>query len=213
MKSRPGPPKPTTRPAPQEPDRIAQRKAVESLRSQSDAQLAWLGAQRAGSLWRLPVLDGALQVQMDTGEVFRDDGPSVRSPWRVLVLHYLDIRTRPPAGPPEATFASFPSARNYASVYEKRVNGRLCATVGRNLDTLRSAANAIGTRDVPGGDVALEVNVFPRIPIRLIWYAGDEELPPACTLLLPANIESYLCTEDIVVLSEGFVSRLGGASF
>ena len=38
MKNRPAPPKPTTRPPPQEPDRIAQRRAVESLRSQSDAQ-------------------------------------------------------------------------------------------------------------------------------------------------------------------------------
>ncbi|MFV2066412.1 MAG: DUF3786 domain-containing protein [Pirellulales bacterium] len=202
-----------TRPAPQEPDRIAKQKAVESLRSQSAAQLEWLGAQRAGSRWRLPVLDEVLPVQPDTGEVFRDDGQSIRSGWRILVLHYLDVRTRPRAQPTDATFASFPSARTYASVYENRVNGRLCATVGKDLDTLRTAANAIGARDVPGGDMAIEVNVFPRIPVRLIWYAGDEELPPACTLLLPANIDSFLCTEDIVVLSESFVSRLSGKPF
>ena len=63
----------------------------------------------------------------------------MRSGWRVLVLHYLDVRIQPPAQPPEVTFASFPSARTYASVYEKRVNGRLCATVGKDLDTLRTA--------------------------------------------------------------------------
>ncbi len=213
MNSRPGAPKPTTRPVPQEPDRIAQQKAVESLRSQRDGQLEWLGAQRAGSAWRLPVLDGVLEVQTSTGEVWRDDGQSVRSGWRVLVLHYLDVRIQPPVQPPEVTFGGFPSAHTYASVYAQRVNGRLCATVGKDLDTLRTAAEALRARDVPGGDLAIEVNVLPRIPLRLIWYAGDEELPPACTLLLPPNIESFLCTEDIVVLSEAFVSRLGGQPF
>jgi hypothetical protein len=150
---------------------------------------------------------------METGEIIGDDGQGVRSGWRILVLHYLDVRTRPPAYPPAATFASFPSARTYASVYENRVNGRLCATVGRDLDTLRSASTAIGARFVSGGDVAIEVDVFPRIPIRLVWYAGDEELPPASTLLLPPNIDAFLCIEDIVVLSESFVSRLSGRPF
>ena len=61
--------------------------------------------------------------------------------------------------------------------------------------------------------MAYELDVFPRIPIRLIWYDGDEEWTPSCTLLLPPNIESFLCIEDIVVLSESFVARLGGKAF
>jgi hypothetical protein len=186
---------------------------VESLRSQSDAQLEWLGAKRAESAWHLPVLDGVFQVHPETGRVTRDDGHPVRSAWRILALHYLDVRIRPPARSPEVTFASFPAARTYADVYEQRVNRRLCATVARNADMLRSAAAALGAREVPGGDLAIEASVFPHIAIRVIWYAGDEELGPASTFLLPANIDSYLCTEDIVVLSELFVARLSGQAF
>ena len=33
------------------------------------------------------------------------------------------------------------------------------------------------------------------------------------TLLLPANIEAYFCSEDIVVLSEQLISRLCGRGF
>ena len=200
-------------PPPQDPDRTARQKAVEALSGQSVAQLQWLGADRSGAGWHLPVIDGVLLVDTTTGEVCREGGGTVRPAWRILALHYLALRTRPLARPPEVTFASLPSARVYAGVYENRVNRRLCAQVGRNVQSLRSAAAAIGAREVAGGDVAFEVDILPRIPIRLIWYAGDDEFAPSCTLLLPANIESFFCIEDIVVLSESFVSRLGNRPF
>ena len=34
-----------------------------------------------------------------------------------------------------------------------------------------------------------------------------------CVRLLPANAESYFCSEDLVVLSERLVSRLAGQPF
>ena len=54
---------------------------------------------------------------------------------------------------------------------------------------------------------------LPRVSLRLIWHAADEEFPPSATLLLPANIEEYFCSEDIVVLSECLVARLGGRPY
>ena len=193
--------------------RTAQQKAVAALQGQSDEQFQWLGAEGSGAVWRLPVLDGVFVVEPAAGDVCREDGGKVHPTWQILALHYLAVRTRPAAQPPTVTFASLASGKTYARVYENRVNRRLCAGVGRQATGLRAAATALKGRAVEGGDVAFEVDVFPRLPIRLIWYAGDEELPPSCTLLLPANIESFLCTEDIVVLSESFVSRLGGKSF
>ena len=90
---------------------------------------------------------------------------------------------------------------------------RLCATAGRDAARLRAAAGALGGRVAPGGDAAFDFDVFPRLSLRLIWHTADEEFPPCATLLLPANIQSYYCVEDIVVLSERLVSRLGGGPF
>jgi len=53
-------------------------------------------------------------------------------------------------------------------------------------------------------------DVFPRLTLRLVWHAPDEEFPPSATLLLPDNIEAFFVAEDIVVLSECLVARLGG---
>jgi hypothetical protein len=129
------------------------------------------------------------------------------------LLHYLAIDSRPEALGPEVTFADLPAARTYARVYHQRVIARLCATAGRDEKHLRAAADALGGYIVDGGDTAFDFDLFPRLCVRVIWHAADDEFPPSATLLLPANIETYFCIEDIVVLSEGLVSRLGGRPF
>ena len=187
--------------------------AVRKLRAQSPEQIARLGAEPAGDGCRLRVLDDTLEVCRDTGSVRTSAGRDVRPQWRILVLHYLTCGADPQPAPPALTFADLPDARAYARVYHGRVVERLCATAGRNAETLRAAAATLGARPADGGDLAFDIDVFPRLSVRLIWYAGDDELPPSATVLLPSNIRSMLCLEDIVVLSERVVSRLSGLPF
>ncbi len=187
--------------------------ALEALRGQSAVQLHWLGAERRGDRWRLPVLNEVFEVDTLAGRVTTAGGSEVGAAWRILALHYLAVRGRPEPMVPEITFGDLPTARSYTDVYHQRAVGRLCATVGREALRLRLAAAGLGGRPVDGGDVALDFDVFPRVALRLVWHAGDEEFPPSATLLLPATIDSYFCTEDIVVLSERFVSRLAGRPF
>lgn len=198
-------------PPPQHNLQSARDIAVEALCDQTPEQLIWLGASKADGHWRLPSLSDELCVDLDSGLITRD-GQDVGPAWHVLTLHYLNIRTQPEPREPEITFATLPGARAYAVVSDGRVNRRLCATVGRDRPTLQAAAECLGARFVEGGDLAFEVDFFPRIPIRTIWHAADDEFPPSCTLLLPANIESFLCIEDIVVVSESLVSRLTKAT-
>ena len=42
------------------------------------------------------------------------------------------------------------------------------------------------------------------------WYAGDDEFGPSAAILLPRNIVSLMCIEDVVVMSEQLVRRLAG---
>ena len=188
--------------------------AFEAVASQPEEQLVWLGAQRVGDAWRIAVLGDAFDVELAARRVTTSTGQAVALPWRILALHYLAITSRPERRDPAVTFADLPTARSYAGVYHGRVIARLCATAGRDADTLRAAAAALGGRDIDAeGDAAFDFDLFPRVSARLVWHAPDEEFPPSATLLLPANIESYFSIEDIVVLSERLVARLGGRPF
>jgi len=200
-------------PPPQHNLQDATDKAIASLADQSPEQMAWLGAQESEGRWRLTALGETLDVDPATGSVRDASGREVSHWWRILVLHYLDIRSRVDPSRPAITFADLPAARAYAKVYQGRVIGRLCATAGRDLAALRAAAESLNCREVEGGDAAFDADIFPHITIRLIWHAADEEFPPSATLLLPDTIGAMLCIEDIVVLSESFVARLSGRPF
>jgi len=189
-------------------------RAVEALREQPQQQMEWLGAKHlAPGVWQLAVLGDSLSVNIASGVVRSGAGGEASLSWRILVLHYLGVHARPPGCPPEISFADIPDARTYAPVYQGRVIGRLCATAGRDLAHLRAGALGVHAEPVAGGDAAFDLAAFPRITMRLIWHAADAEFPPSATLLMPRNIESFFCIEDMVVLSEGIVSRLCGRPF
>jgi len=200
-------------PLPQQNLQLAAERAFEAVARQGAEQLLWLGAQPLGDGWRVPVLNEPLDVDLRARQVTTAAGRQVGPHWRILTLRYLAAATRPQARKPETTFADLPAARTYADVYRRRTTGRLCATVGRDVAGLSAAARILGGRPATAGDAAFDFDVFPRVPLRLIWHAGDEEFPPSATILLPANIEAYFSAEDVVVLSECFVARLGGRPF
>ena len=187
--------------------------AFDALAHQTDEQFRWLGADRAADFWRLPVLNDVFQIDTRRRRVFSSAGSEVGPAWRILALHYLAVRGRPEQRPPEVTFADIPTARSYAEVYRRRTTLRLCAGVGRSLAELQAGAAALGARAAVGGDAAFDFLVFPRLSLRLIWQAPDEEFPPLTTLLVPANIGAFFCAGDIVVVSESLVSRLCGRPF
>jgi hypothetical protein len=191
----------------------AAEKAVGALQAQPREQLGWLGAQFAQGLWHLPVLGSVLCADPATGRVTTAGGAEVGPHWRILVLHYLGVASQPPARPPEVAFADLASARSYAGVYHQRVIGRLCATAGRTASSLQAAAAQVGALAAAGGDLAFDLAPFPRLAARVIWHAPDEEFGASATVLFPRNVESLLCIEDVVVLSERMVSRLGGRPF
>jgi len=200
-------------PPPQHNLQTAAEKALAVMQVQPREQLGWLGAEFVQARWRLPVLDSVLWADPATGRVTTAAGAEVGPHGRILVLHYLCVASQPPILPPEVAFADLASARGYAGVYHQRVIGRLCATAGRMASSLQSAAAQVGAHPAPGGDLAFDLAAFPRLTARVIWHAPDEEFGPSATLLFPRNVESLLCVEDVVVLSERLVSRLCGRPF
>ena len=231
-------PQPSSSLPPQHNLEDAVTRAWSAVRAQPPEQLVWLGAAGEGDHRALPVLEDTLQLDLAAETLRTAAGEPVGPWWQVLTLHYLAVTARPPDSPPATTFADLPGGRTYAPIYQQRVIGRLCATAGRDEQTLRTAAAALAARPARKGGLArersgracppfrgpvdasisheplaLDFQLFPRIALRLIWHGADEEFPPSATLLLPADLPAYFCPEDIVVLSEQLVARLSGRGF
>lgn len=160
-------------------------------------------------LWELPVLNARFQIDAP-GRSMTIAGRPVSVPWQILALHYLLADVPVPQITRSISFEEIPDARGYSASYAGRVITRLCTTVGADREKLLAAADAVGAVVVPGGGLSLHIQVFPRIPVTVVWYAGDDEFPPGASFLYEDNVTAMLSVEDIVVMASQVVSRLCG---
>ena len=58
----------------------------------------------------------------------------------------------------------------------------------------------LGGRMVDGGDVAVEVETFPGVFVRILFWRSDEELPAAATMLFDRSLMEVYIMEDVAVL-------------
>jgi hypothetical protein len=62
-------------------------------------------------------------------------------------------------------------------------------------------------RRVEGGDVAVELATFPEVHVRMLFWKGDEELPPESSMLFDRGLTEIYSTEDVAVLLLAVVQR------
>ena len=55
-------------------------------------------------------------------------------------------------------------------------------------------------RMVDAGDVAVEVETFPGVFVRIIFWRGDEDLPTGATMLFDSGLTEVYIMEDVAVL-------------
>ena len=130
-----------------------------------------------------------------------------------LILHYLIGASGAPLSRTWITFREIPSGEFYYSAFVKRAKDPLVQTFGKNPGLFVDLGTRMGGTKGEEGDASLCFQVFPRIPVCLILWAGDDEFPPEGNLLFDGSISQYLSAEDIAVLSGMIVYPLIGLAY
>jgi hypothetical protein len=126
-----------------------------------------------------------------------------------LILHYLNKADGSDVTGELITYREVPSGEFYYPAFVKRAEAPLITVFGRDVSRLIEAGKMIGgeaSSDM--GDVALRVQAFPSVALTLVIWEGDDEFEPTGKILFDKNIQHYLSTEDVAVLSGMAVYRL-----
>ena len=162
----------------------------------------------------VPFLDRTYHVTLP-GFVFTDaeDGEKeVPLQEQVLILHYLG--SAPPAESGNlVAYREIPDASFYFGPFTNRAINPLKKVFGANPDAFRKTAPLISGEPVDDGDVGFLFRPFPKVPIRMILWRGDDEFPPEATLLFDAGVATILSAEDIAWLAGMVVYRLIALSY
>ena len=65
---------------------------------------------------------------------------------------------------------------------------------------IRNLVENLRGRMVDAGDVAVEVETFPGVFVRFIFWRGDEDLPAEATMLFDSGLKEVYIMEDVAVL-------------
>jgi len=127
---------------------------------------------------------------------------------KILVLHYLAQAKGTAAAGNLITYRDLPGGVVYFPTFSKRTTDQLTRHFGNEPELLVKASKALGGTEIDMGDAGVVIYGFPRTPITIILWIGDEELPAQLNILFDANITDYLESEDVTVLCEVLTWKL-----
>ena len=197
----------------QQPYELAFELGFEALLSgrPPDERLQALGAARYGDVIRLPALHRYLLVDMDAHQVSVEEDGRAKCAWAILALHHLcaeDVSS----DAREVSLAHFADCRGYLDVFAKRIVARFVATAGRSEQQFVESSERLRAARLPGPAVGYRFDVFPRVPIAIVRYEGDEELRPGASVIYRADAAHLLPAEDRIVATELLLDTLCGKS-
>lgn len=127
---------------------------------------------------------------------------------QVLILHYLMSETSVEPSANWVSYREIPGASFYFSAFIKRAIDPLKNVFGNNISGLKEASKHLDGVPAGIGDAGFDYLIFPRVPIRIILWKGDDEFPSEANILFDESIGKILSPEDIAWMAGMLVYRL-----
>ncbi len=190
----------------------ARQIAVEELSKESFNSIA----KRSGfeilrdNVLTVPFLDRVYQVNFPDFEFknVSEKETTVPIQEQVLILHYLMAESTKKLTGNWIAYREIQGASFYFSAFVKRAIDPLKKVFAQNISGLSKASNNINGKAIDIGDVAFEFKFFPKVPLQLILWEGDDEFSPEANILFDETIGEILSPEDVAWLSGMLVYRL-----
>ena len=147
-------------------------------------------------------------VDVGSRTVFYEDRDCEEVPpyLQILVLHYL---LGLPASPLRNRFVSFRELDGgalYFQAFKARAIDPLVRTFGDQPELLSRAAASLGAEPLGIGQVSFKIDFFEKLPIAVVLWLGDLEVPASASIMFDASANAILSTEDLTVVA-GVTSR------
>lgn len=189
----------------------AHNKALERFQAQSLEKMArYSGYQLRDNRFQVNFLGQEFEVEYPTGKFSPEPSPEGELPIfaQILVLHYL-ANTKPVTEEGRLiSYKELPGGNIYIQPFTNRAIRPLVQQFGDNPASLIEVASEIGGEPVRHGDAAVLVRAFPRVPVTMVVWGGDDEFPASGNILFDASAGQVLHTEDFAVLASFVVATM-----
>lgn len=129
----------------------------------------------------------------------------------IAVMHYLVNARGDQASGKLLAYRELWGAKAQSGPFIDRPEKMLAENYGQAPAAIINKAKELGAEVTEKyGDARLDLKVLPRLPICVLLYAADEELPAGAKILYDEVAGRYLPTEDCAWLADYVARRLCG---
>lgn len=97
-------------------------------------------------------------------------------------------------------FRDVKSAGVFDLAFRNQVLIPFAESFSSHLKEFREAGEKQGFLPIPYGDAGFQVQAFPGVPMRVVFWDGDEEFPARITILYDKNVTDFIHPENVVML-------------
>ncbi len=105
-------------------------------------------------------------------------------------------------------FSELPHGTFYTHAFQGYTGDDLVRRLGRDRTAFQRGAERLGGKPLALGDAAYEFCALPRVPLAVVWWDGEEEIPPRATVLFDAVAPRYLPTDGLAILGRMLCQRI-----
>jgi hypothetical protein len=202
------------RPVPRDAYAEALREAWDEIVTRDIASLARsAGASSADLARRVFVISvTGTDCEVDFGQrsmhYLSPERKPLRTEMQVLVLHYMLGSHKGDVTGRMVTFREFEGGAVYFPAFKKRTLELLTGTFGNSPALLSKAGQMMSGEPLDTGSSSVRVWFFPKVPVDVIVWQGDDEVPASANMLFDEGTGKMLPTEDISWLATALCYRL-----
>jgi len=188
----------------------SEKRAWEKLQGADFAERSRAAGARLieGNLIEVPFLKGKYIVATPS-RTFKHLRLGEPSPTRrLLLLHYLIFARQYSLTGKAIGFAEIPRASGLIKLFQRRVIWPLLRRFAEDVKEMSVRAEALGGLPLKIADASARLYPFPRIPLTLAIWRGDEEHQAEAQAIFDSSVAAHLPAEDIVLLARETVEEL-----
>lgn len=104
------------------------------------------------------------------------------------------------------------AAAVYYNAFKNTVLNPFANAFYGKTDLLKQAGKKLGFNPIPFSDAGFEALAFECVPIRFLFWDGDNEFPSGANILFDKNITDFTHEETIITMAEDGVKLLTNAA-
>jgi hypothetical protein len=109
-------------------------------------------------------------------------------------------------------FQELPEGTFYSRAFQGYSGDELVRHFGEDLESFRRAAKRAGGVSLPWSDAGFSFLPFPRVPLAIVYWLGEEGIPTRAQVLFDKAASHYLPTDALAGMGAQLVHRIIRAS-